>query len=163
MRTLTKAIRRLGLRRSTLLLWARYSASSVVATVISQVAFALCYWFGTTPLVATLVAWFAGAVPNYVLNRRWAWGRSGRAGRELLPYAIIVVTTAGAAALVTTVTDRVVRASIDSHGWQTVLVSGSYLATYGVLFILKFVLFDRYVFAKPASADHVEARTPVAT
>ncbi|SRR6266536_1020537 len=162
MRTLTKAMRRLGLKRSKLLLWARYSASSVVATVISQVAFALCYWFGTAPLVATLVAWFAGAVPNYVLNR-WAWGGSGRARRELLPYAIIVVTTAAAAALVTTATDHVVRASIDSHAWQTVLVSGSYLATYGVLFILKFVLFDRYVFAKPASADRVEARTPVAT
>jgi len=39
------------------------------------------------------------------------------------------------------------------------------LATYAILFIVKFVLFDRLVFAKPAApaADPVEARTPVAT
>jgi putative flippase GtrA len=73
-----RAITKTGLSRGRLLLWARYSASSVVATVVSQLAFALCYWFGTAAIVATVVAWFAGAVPNYVLNRRYTWGRSGQ-------------------------------------------------------------------------------------
>jgi putative flippase GtrA len=69
----------------------------VVATVVSQLAFALCYWFGTAAIVATLVAWFAGAVPNYVLNRRYTWGRSG----QKLPYTIIVIGSAVTAAVVT--------------------------------------------------------------
>ena len=155
MRVLTKAY----LSRSRLLLWAKYSASSVIATVVSQVAFALCYWFGTAAIVATVVAWFAGAVPNYVLNRRYTWGRSG----QKLPYTIIVVGSAVTAAVVTSVTDHLVQ-PIESHAWKTMLVSGSYLATYAILFIVKFVLFDRLVFAKPApAADPVEARTPVAT
>ncbi|MDX2972317.1 GtrA family protein [Kribbella solani] len=155
MRSLTKV----RLSRARLLLWARYSASSVVATVVSQVAFALCYWFGTPALVATLVAWIAGAVPNYVLNRRWTWGRGG----QKLPYTIIVIGSAATAALVTSLTDHFVQ-PLESHAWKTVLVSGSYLATYAVLFIVKFWLFDRLVFAKPAvSADAAEARTPVAT
>ena len=64
MRVLTKIRSGLGRRRGRLLLWARYSASSLVATVVSQLAFALCYWFGTAAFVATLVAWPAGAVPN---------------------------------------------------------------------------------------------------
>ena len=154
MRVLTKVRSRLGPRRSRLLLWARYSASSVVATVVSQVAFALCYWLGTSAVVATLVAWLTGAVPNYVLSRRWAWGRQG----QLLPYAMIVIGSAVTAALVTTATDHLVQ-GIDSHAWKTVLVTGSYFGTYGVLFILKFVLFDRLVFAKPAAvADPVPAR-----
>ena len=158
MRALTKVRSRLGPRRSRLLLWARYSASSVVATVVSQVAFALCYWLGSSAVVATLVAWLAGAVPNYVLSRRWAWGRQG----QLLPYAMIVIGAAVTAALVTTATDHIVQ-GIDSHAWKTVLVTGSYLGTYGVLFILKFVLFDRLVFAKPAAvADPVPARIPSA-
>lgn len=140
------------------MLWARYSASSVVATVVSQVAFALCYWLGTSAVVATLVAWLTGAVPNYVLSRRWAWGRQG----QLLPYAMIVIGSAVTAALVTTATDHLVQ-GIDSHAWKTVLVTGSYFGTYGVLFILKFVLFDRLVFAKPAAvADPVPARIPSA-
>ncbi|MGW6197493.1 GtrA family protein [Kribbella sp. NPDC055110] len=153
MRVLTKAY----LSRSRLLLWAKYSASSVIATVVSQVAFALCYWFGTPALVATLVAWITGVIPNYLLNRRWTWGRVG----QKLPYTIIVVGSAVTAAVVTSVTDHLVQ-PLESHAWQTVLVTGSYLATYAVLFIVKFVLFDRLVFAKPV-ADPVEARTPVAT
>jgi putative flippase GtrA len=158
MRALTKVRSRLGPRRSRLLLWARYSASSVVATVVSQVAFALCYWLGTSAVLATLVAWLTGAVPNYVLSRRWAWGRQG----QLLPYAMIVIGSAVTAALVTTATDHLVQ-GIDSHAWKTVLVTGSYFGTYGVLFILKFVLFDRLVFAKPAAvADPVPARIPSA-
>jgi putative flippase GtrA len=155
MRSITKT----GLSRSRLLLWARYSASSVVATVVSQLAFALCYWFGTAAIVATVVAWFAGAVPNYVLNRRYTWGRSG----QKLPYTIIVLGSAVTAAVVTSVTDHLVQ-PLESHAWKTILVSGSYLATYAILFIVKFVLFDRLVFAKPAPvAESAEARTPVTT
>ena len=160
MHTLTKPLRRLGLRRSRLLLWAKYSASSLIATVVSQVAFALCYWFGTTALVATVVAWLTGSVPNYFLNRRWAWGR----GAQLLPYAIIVIGSAVAAGLATVATDRLVQ-GIESHTVKTALVSGSYVGTYAVLFILKFVLFDRLVFARPApaaaaAAEPVPVRTP---
>ncbi|MEU4605215.1 GtrA family protein [Kribbella sp. NPDC023972] len=168
MGTLTKVISGFGRRRTRLLLWAKYSTASVVATVLSQGAFALCYWFGTTALVASLVAWVTGTVPSYLINRRWTWGHRGPAGRDLLPYAIIVVTSAVLAAIVTTVTDRLVQDRVDSHVWQTVLVSGSYLGTYGVLFILKFVLFDRYVFANRAGslpedeAEPTAARTPAA-
>jgi putative flippase GtrA len=147
-----------------LLLWAKYSASSVIAGVISELAFVICYWLGTAPVAASVVAFVAGALPNYLLNRRWAWGRKGRADRrrELLPYAIIVIVTAAAAALTTTAADHWIRARIESHTGQTILVSAVFLGTYGVLFILKFVLFDRFVFAKPAArADDLAAeRTP---
>jgi putative flippase GtrA len=145
--------RRFGLRRSRLLLWAKYSASSVISTAVSQVAFALCYWFGAAPLLATVVAWVAGGIPNYVLTRRWAWERRGR----VLPYAIIVVGNAAVAALVTSLTDKAARAWIDSLFWQTMLVSSSYFLTFAVLFVVKFKLFDRWVFAEP-----VAVRTPAA-
>ena len=132
--------------------------TSVVATVASQLAFALCYWFGAAAVVATMVAFLAGAVPNYILNRRWSWRSRG----QMLPYAIIVVGSAIIAALVTTLTSHLVQ-GIDSHAWKTVLVTGSYFGTYGVLFILKFVLFDRLVFVKPEpAAEAVPARTPAA-
>ncbi|MGW5191444.1 GtrA family protein [Kribbella sp. NPDC004138] len=153
-----RALTKVKLTRARLLLWARYSASSVVATVVSQLAFALCYWFGTAALVATLVAWLAGAVPNYVLNRRWTWGRSG----QKLPYTMIVIGSAVTAAVVTSVTDHLVQ-PVDSHALKTLLVTGSYFGTYAVLFIVKFVLFDRLVFAKNPPAAAGAARTPVTT
>ncbi|MET9313395.1 GtrA family protein [Kribbella sp. NPDC003505] len=153
-----RVLTRISSRRGRWLLWAKYSASSVVATVVSQLAFALCYWFGTAAIVATLVAWLAGAVPNYVLNRRWTWGRSG----QKLPYTMIVIGSAVTAAVVTSVTDHLVQ-PVDSHALKTLLVTGSYFGTYAVLFIVKFVLFDRLVFAKSPPAAAGAVRTPVTT
>jgi putative flippase GtrA len=57
----------------------RYLGSSLVATVCSELTFVVLYGpchVGTA--YASLLAWLAGAVPNYWLNRRWAWQRTGR-------------------------------------------------------------------------------------
>lgn len=136
--------------RARLLLWWRYSASSVVAGVISELVFLASYGAGAAPRVASVVAFVAGAVPNYVLNRRWAWRQRGRVHgtRELLPYLVIIVLTAVAAAAITTAADHWLRGQVDSHLWLTVLVSMAFIGTYGVMFVLKFVLFDRYVFVR---------------
>jgi putative flippase GtrA len=91
------------------------------------------------------VAWFAGAIVNYFLNR-WAWGRRGRASRfrEVLPYwgtavASLVISTATAKA-----------ASMLSHHVPhteaTLIVGATYLITNGVLFVGKFVLFHFVIF-----------------
>ena len=79
-----------------------------------------------------------------------------------MPYTMIVIGSAVTAAVVTSVTDHLVQ-PVDSHALKTLLVTGSYFGTYAVLFIVKFVLFDRLVFAKPAAvADPVPARIPSA-
>ena len=134
--------------RAKVSVFGRYTAASVVAACLSELAFLASYGLGMIPLVASLIAWFAGAVPNYLLNRRWAWQRDGKVDRkrELLPYVAIVVVTAGTAAVVTTVTDALVRDWVESHTWQVLLVGAAYLGTYGVMFLLKFLLFDKYVF-----------------
>ncbi|WP_343968121.1 MULTISPECIES: GtrA family protein [Kribbella] len=136
-------------RPANLLTWAKYSASSLVATATSEVFFLLCYWIGTTSAVASVIAFAAGAVPNYFLNRRWAWNQQGRvsARRELLPYAIIVLGSAAVVIACTTAGDHVVRGWIDSHTWRTILAGAVFLAANAFTFILKFVLFDRYVFS----------------
>ncbi|NEA36379.1 GtrA family protein [Streptomyces sp. SID13031] len=136
---------------ANLLTWVKYSASSLVATLTSEVAFLLCYWIGTASAVASVIAFAAGAVPNYVLNRRWAWRRQGRisARRELLPYAIIVLGSAAVVIAGTSAGDHFVRGWVDSHTWRTILAGAVFLTANAVTFILKFVLFDRYVFSKP--------------
>lgn len=140
------------------LLVGRYTAASVIAGVISQVVFVTAYGLGALPVVASVLAFVAGAVPNYLLNRQWAWRRTGRSdpAREIAPYAVIVIVTALTAIGVTTLADSWVRANISSHAWQVTLVSGAFLATYGFMFALKFVLFHKLIFARRA------ARTPAA-
>ena len=86
------------------MLLGRYAASSVIAGLISEGAFLASYGLGALPSVASVIAFVAGAVPNYLMNRYWAWQQKDkvRPGRELLPYLIIIVTTAVLASLITT-------------------------------------------------------------
>ena len=147
------------LRRKRIRLWGRYTGASVVAGIISEVVFVAIYWFTAAPPVASLLAFVAGAVPNYLMNRYWAWQRRGRPdrSRELLPYVVIVIVTALIAILVTTAADRWVREHVTAHALQVTLVAIAFLATYGTMFVLKFVLFDRFIFVDRA------ARTPDTT
>ncbi len=147
------------LRHPRALLWWRYSASSFVATVTSQLTFLVVYGLvGAAAAVASVSAFVAGTVPNYLLNRRWTWAHGGKHRLyHLLPYAAIVIGTAVIAIFVTTAVDHRADGWTDSQIVRTVLVGGSYLATYGVMFVLKFVMFDRYVFGGRARATRSQA------
>lgn len=135
-------------RPARLRLWARYAAGSVVATILSQIAFTLCYGaLDTSAAVASVFAFFAGAIPNYLLNKAWAWNdRSVPRRRAALTYLAVIGVTNGLAIAITTLTDSWVRAHVASHGARTLLVDLAYLASYGVMFVVKFLLFDGLVF-----------------
>ena len=130
--------------------FARYSAGSVLASAVSAVVFALAYHFGHTgPRIATLAAFLSGAVVNFVAGRFWAWRRRGPGlGRDAFGYALVAVSTAVAAGATTTVTEWYAQrlALTDLH--RTVAVEAAYFATYGAVFVVKFVLLDRVVFAR---------------
>jgi putative flippase GtrA len=136
-------------RRQRVRLWGRYATSSVIAGVISELVFLVAYWFEAAPFVASLVAFVSGAVPNYLMQRRWTFRRTGMPNpvRETLPYVVTIVSTALVAILVTTLADRWVEAHVGPHGLQVFLVGAAFLGTYGVMFLLKFVLYDRLIFA----------------
>ena len=56
----------------------RYTGASVVATICSEATFVLLYGPAhVSPMWSSTIAWFAGAVPNSWLSRRWAWQRRG--------------------------------------------------------------------------------------
>lgn len=131
----------------------RYGASSVVATVCSEVTFLLLYGVAnTSTTVASLLAWLAGAGPNYWMNRSWAWGRRGRPSlrREVLPYLAIILVTLGLAVVATGAASSALHSTQVSDLARTVLVGGVFLLVYVVVFILRFLLLDR-LFANPSS------------
>jgi putative flippase GtrA len=124
----------------------RFGTGSVVATVCSQATFLVVYGpLGGSTTVSSVLAWFAGAIPNYWINRSWTWGRRGRPSvtRELLPYAAIVVGTLVLAILATTAVEDLLEHTSASHASRTLIVTGTYFLVYAVMFVFRFLLFDR--------------------
>jgi putative flippase GtrA len=137
----------------------RAAVSSVVSGVTSEAVLLLTY--GTKmlgPQGASVVAWAAGAVVNYRLNRGWAWGRRGRANlwRELLPYWTITLTSLAISAWLTGLADRIGPRLFDSHGMRSAFVGGAFLTGYAVMFLVKFTLYHYLVF-RDRSRSRAEA------
>jgi putative flippase GtrA len=124
----------------------RYFTGSVVATVCSEVVFVALYGLlgmGTT--WSSILSWLAGAVPNFWLNRNWAWERKGRPSLrdEVLPYVAIIVATLVLATVLTHATDVWLHHQGVSASLRVTIVAAVFLGTYVVVFALRFVLLDR--------------------
>lgn len=130
----------------------RYGVGSLVAVICSQATFIIVYGpVHASTTIASSLAWLAGAIPNYLLNRSWTWGRRGRASvtRELLPYGAIILGTLVLAIAATTAVAAALAGASLSDGVSTLLVSGTYFLVYAVMFAFRFALFNRLF----ASAD----------
>jgi putative flippase GtrA len=128
-----------------------YSAGSVIAAFTSELAFAGAFgWLHVGTTWASLAGFVGGAIPNYILNRRWAWQeRNGRSKRaEVTLYAVVSIASFLASAVVTDVVERWARGLTSSANLQVVVVSASYLCVSGVFFVGKFVAYDLLVFTK---------------
>jgi len=137
----------------------RYTGGSVVATVCSEVTFVALYGpLGVQPARASVVAWLAGAIPNYWLNRSWTWRRRGRPSlrNEVVPYVLIIGLTLLLATAVTHVLDERLRGADTSSSVRVTLVAGAFFAVYAVMFVLRYFLLDR-LFGRLA---RLEAESP---
>ncbi len=124
----------------------RYTGASVVATICSEATFVLLYGPAhVSPGWSSVVAWFAGAVPNFWLSRRWAWQRKGGVSlrRELAPYAVIILATLALATVTTSAVDALLRHLGTSASVRVTLAAVAFFAVYVVMFGLRFVLLDR--------------------
>lgn len=128
---------------------AGYSAGSVIATVSSELGFlATLGWLHGGTTWASAAGFVGGAIPNYVLNRRWAWSdRRGRDRRaELLLYMTVALSSFAASAVATHWAEQGARVVTASHGWTVVLTGLAYLAVSAIFFVAKFVAYERLVF-----------------
>jgi len=140
--------RRLAASRLTVKV-TRYAIGSVVALLTSVVVFALLLDAGVGTTADSVLAFIAGAVPNWILNRRWAWERTGEmdVAREVLGYTLISVIALAASSAGTGWVDAILRHHLtQQHALRVVLVTLAYVTVQGLLFVAKFVAYDRWVF-----------------
>ena len=124
----------------------RYFTGSVVATLCSELCFVVVYGLlGAGTTWSSVISWLAGAIPNFWLNRTWAWQRKGRPSlrSEVLPYAAIILVTLLLATVMTHLADAWLHDQGVSHSVRVAVVAAVFLGTYVAVFALRFVLLDR--------------------
>jgi putative flippase GtrA len=141
----------------------RYSMVSVVSTIVSFVAlaiiFGVAHWFGV--IESTVIANVIATIPSYFLNRMWVWGKGGRSHlvKEVIPFWVmsaagIVVSIGGAA-----VARHIGESFHLSHFGLTVVVLAANVVSFGLFWVLKFMLYNRLFHVHPVEEldDLVEA------
>jgi putative flippase GtrA len=131
-----------------------YSAGSVIAVIVSEAAFAATLGWGQTgTTIASAMGFVGGAVPNYILNRRWAWrDRRGRTRRsEVTLYMAVAFSSFIVSALVTHVVREGARHLTVDRGGQVAVTTAAYLGVSLVFFIIKFLIYETWVFQKHAA------------
>jgi putative flippase GtrA len=127
----------------------KFAIASVIAAGTSAIVFPVLYVLGATTTACTIIAFFAGAIPNWTLNRRWTWKVQGRVafGREILAYLVISASTLVILSLATNLTDHAVQGIPAHHGIRVILVTASYFATLALLYGVRFFLYEHWIFS----------------
>ena len=127
----------------------RYSMVSAVAIVISQVTILVCAWvFGLSGIAANTIGALTATPASYELNRKWAWGKSGKSHlwREVVPFWALTLVGWLASTGMVEIVDNLAK----SHGVtglaRALAIMGASLFAYGVVWIVKFVLFNHVIF-----------------
>lgn len=122
----------------------KYSAVSVVNVIVGQglllTFHSLLGWGATT---ANIAAVCISAIPAFYLNRAWVWGKRGKSAfrSEILPFWIFVVIGLVFSTIVVTVATQFV--GEDPQGLQKLVPNVANMAAFGVLWVLRFFIFDR--------------------
>jgi putative flippase GtrA len=122
---------------------ARYTAVSGVAVVITQSSLAILHGLlGVGPVLSNLLAVSISAVPAFILNKRWVWGKGGRAHvrREVLPFWGFTLLGLG-------ISSGFVLAS-RSIAEGTLVVMLANFAGFGVVWVAKFLFLDAVIFGE---------------
>jgi putative flippase GtrA len=128
----------------------KFAIASALAATTSAIVFPVMYVLGASTTACTIVAFAAGAIPNWTLNRRWTWKVEGRVafGREIVAYLVISVTTLVILSLVTGWVDHLVQQNVKpGNGLRVLLVTGSYFLVLALLYGVRFFLYEHWIFS----------------
>ena len=122
----------------------KYASVSVVGVAVTQILLIICYQptfgFQMTAGWANFTAVSGASIPAYMLNRQWVWNKTGRHSvrREVLPFWGISLL----GLLISTVA-----VSFVSRQWDSQLaISGTNIASFGVLWVGKYLFLDSIMF-----------------
>jgi putative flippase GtrA len=127
----------------------RYTAVSVISVFVSQIVLigvvGFLHWSaGWGNVVATA----AGTIPSYELNRKWAWGKKGRGHfwKEVVPFWTLSFIGLAFSTWMAILGENFAESHHMSHSAKTFVVAAFALAAWGILWVGKFVFFNKVLF-----------------
>ncbi len=136
----------------------KYSAVSVISVIISLIVLAICHgiirWSAfTSNIIATAVA----TIPSYELNRKWAWGKTGKGHlwKEVVPFWVLAFVGLAFSTYWAVMAESLAKHHGLSHAAETGVVELAVITAYGILWVGKFIIFNKVLFA-----DHPESLEP---
>lgn len=142
----------------------KYLAASGVNVVVAEgvlaFAFGVLHWSARP---ANVLAATLATIPAYWLARRWVWGRSGPSHmvREVLPFWALAFV---ALALTTWIAGVAESVGVERGGTrleQTLIVSGSVFVMSAFVWVAKFILLNKFLFADRGSPPEDKERPPL--
>lgn len=127
----------------------KYLVVSVLSLAVAQaVLFLLFGVLGWTARSANVTAFVVGAIPSYHLNRAWTWAKRGRSHLlfEVLPFWAIALFGLTVSTLAAEAGEQWATTMTSSRVQQGFIVSAASLATCGVVWVTRFIAFDRLLF-----------------
>lgn len=144
----------------------RYSMASVVAVIVSNLL--LLLFVGVIDMgevLASTLATTISAVPSYEMNRKWAWGKSGKSHlmKEVVPFWGLALLGWAASTGAVYLAGQYARHHHFSHAHKTELVLAVYFGAFAVLWVGKFLIFNSVMFVQHHHEHvHEDDATPTA-
>ena len=117
---------------------------------MSQVAFFLLYGaFSVNSKTSSIASTLLGAIPSYILNRYWAFGKKAKNSfmGEILPYFIMAVIGLVFSTWSSDFADSHKTIVGSSHFAQVIFVDGAYFGSFAVLWVAKYIFMKRILFS----------------
>jgi putative flippase GtrA len=130
----------------------RYAAASLASLAVGQTVLGVAYGVADmSAVVANAVSFVVATVFAYVVQRRWTWRRGGRSSvvGEILPFCLVALVGLGATTAAVQGAAGIARQLSPSRVVQALVLMAASTLTYGVLWALKFLYFDRMLFSAP--------------
>ena len=138
--------RRLG-HRPKVLKWVKYSAASLAGVVTGQSTLLFCLLvLDLSPVLSNVIAVTLGGIPNYLINRAWTFDKQGTHSftREVVPFW----SMAFLGLLLSTFS---VAWAADRWDDNVIAVSLANIGAFGVLWVAKYFVLDKVLFAPIAA------------
>ncbi|MGO9560984.1 MAG: GtrA family protein [Acidimicrobiales bacterium] len=140
----------------------KFATVSVISTCVTQGILFLTYDVISIPsaIACNVIATTIATIPAYWLNRTWTWGKRGKSDpwKEIAPFWIIAFIGLVLSTIAVGLAAHNADAISHMHIVRKLFVQFANLFTYGLIWVGRYMFFNKFLFGK--GTDHTSVEVP---